>query len=1022
MNKQRNTTRPTQPRETAVRAAMEALENRQFFAADFAALAAAPGPAGGPATVTGAAGASIQVSRGALVFNAVRGQTSGTAKLTISNGGSTALNITKLTLGGTEPGSFQITSNGGLPKSLAAGASAVVTVVYKAPAGTALAVHTATLTIASNDASRPSLAVPLRGLATVGTGGQSEPSLQRLFDLYQLGVATGDKNAADTNLFSPSAPLGANDELTVQKLTKAGTGAVTVQALGAFAGGSPVVRFGYYTAGSAASKTELLTVNSGEAQTVSVNPVGSTTFDPGSGTFGLYATFPIFGNTALSEDNLNTGEATAANRRKVRFYPLKNADGSVVPNAYVFTSEDFVNDQTGAYDTNDFFGIVRNVKAANTSSTGGLVVQNLDGVPFDDRLTFSRIQVQPPEMLKDFQGNFYQPPNNVEHDVATVRLTNTKSTPVTINAVTLSNTSAWKITSASAAGTVLQPGQSVLVTVKFVATSAPATTVNETVGAGSNGKASNGTYHGTLKVTTSDAASNRSIDLAGYYQLKNEKEQEPNVTTLVNKVFGYTTTILGSGQSLAQGGRATAVGEEVLSGYWLRADTTQSVSVRQLAAYHTQGDTASLQWFAKGSGTLKTILTHNGVDAQSVLPRNTQGNAAAGTFLADGSFGFKVGTESSDDKLNKQEQTGGGFGHHVRFWPARDRSGVIIPNTYIMGMDYQAINYDFQDNLYLISNVKPANGATPTPTPTAPVLAGITLVNAATDADIKPFANNTAIDLSGGKQFTVEANPGSGTLGSVVFKVDGVVVRTETTPPYTIAGETNGTDHNPWDVPLGTHTLTVTPFGGPNGTGAAGPTITATFTASNGGTTPTPTPTPTPTAGTFSPANVNGATGSTAAAGTGAWTVKGSGTGIAGTKDQFHFAQQARTGDFDVKVKLSSLTAGGTAGLVARGDVSAGNSGVAILFSGGKVTFGSRASFGETFVSSQVGTGTAGNIWLRLQRVGGTFTAFFGTTGTTWTTAGTATVSALPAGLKFGFAVFSGGTAQATAGFTNAAG
>ena len=45
--------------------------------------------------------------------------------------------------------------------------------------------------------------------------GRTSRPLQRLLDLYQLQVATGDKNAADTNLFSPSAPLGASDEVAL---------------------------------------------------------------------------------------------------------------------------------------------------------------------------------------------------------------------------------------------------------------------------------------------------------------------------------------------------------------------------------------------------------------------------------------------------------------------------------------------------------------------------------------------------------------------------------------------------------------------------------------------------------------------------------------------------------------------------------------------------------------------------------------------------------------------------------------
>jgi oligoendopeptidase F len=119
---------------------------------------------------------------------------------------------------------------------------------------------------------------------------------------------------------------------------------VTIEPLGTFAGGSPAVRFGYYDAGTPTARTELFTVGSADAQTVNPALVGVTSFDPGAKGFGIYATFPIFGNTAYSEDALNTKENTVADRRKVRFYALKNADGSVVPNAYIFTSEDYVND------------------------------------------------------------------------------------------------------------------------------------------------------------------------------------------------------------------------------------------------------------------------------------------------------------------------------------------------------------------------------------------------------------------------------------------------------------------------------------------------------------------------------------------------------------------------------------------------------------------------------------------------------------------------------------------------------
>jgi len=90
-----------------------------------------------------------------------------------------------------------------------------------------------------------------------------------------------------------------------------------------------------------------------------------------------------------------------------------------------------------------------------------------------------------------------------------------------------------------------------------------------------------------------------------------------------------------------------------------------------------------------------------------------KGTPAAGTFMpaAGTVFGFHITNEYSDDTLNKRK-TGGG--HHIRFFPLRDHLGNLVPNNYIMTMDYSLVgptmtqNYDFQDNVYIVSNVKPA--------------------------------------------------------------------------------------------------------------------------------------------------------------------------------------------------------------------------------------------------------------------------------------------------------------------------
>jgi hypothetical protein len=53
--------------------------------------------------------------------------------------------------------------------------------------------------------------------------------------------------------------------------------------------------------------------------------------------------------------------------------------------------------------------------------------------------------------------------------------------------------------------------------------------------------------------------------------------------------------------------------------------------------------------------------------------------------------------------------------HNFRFWPARDRNGVYLPDTWIVGVDLgssspEALltkNWDYQDFMYVLSNARP---------------------------------------------------------------------------------------------------------------------------------------------------------------------------------------------------------------------------------------------------------------------------------------------------------------------------
>ena len=220
---------------------------------------------------------------------------------------------------------------------------------------------------------------------------------------------------------------------------------------------------------------------------------------------------------------------------------------------------------------------------------------------------------------------------------------------------------------------------------------------------------------GSLSITSNDGNEPvTTVQLAGFWQSVSEGGQEPKLAELM-QIYGYGTQINIPGQQpLNQAGLVTAVGDEVLSPYWRRADPTVPVQVRQLNAFHTQGNNATLRWYPKGTTTLTALFTMEGQEAQSLLPHknNQPTQFAAGSFAPTGAFGFKLDNEWSDDTKNNQtvDQSNGcpgPCGHHVRFWPLVDGSGNIVPNTWLMSMDYAGVNYDYNDNTFLISNMRP---------------------------------------------------------------------------------------------------------------------------------------------------------------------------------------------------------------------------------------------------------------------------------------------------------------------------
>ena len=327
----------------------------------------------------------ITLSPTKLILDDVAGGAAGRdTTILVANTGNVALTNPSAALSGPDAGAFVLDASG-LPASIPANGSAAVTLRFN-PAREG--VHVATLTVSGDNAT--SATVALRGLGKDGTGGAAEPSLQYIFDTYNLPITVGDQNAT-TNLIDLPSGKSYNDllgdEVAAPHFRRAAVGQVEIQVLSVYGpeANDPIVAFGYYTSGDAASATEVFTVRNtvaGNGQTLNPRVSGNLSFDPGTGTFGFYSRWPFFNNRVLySEDALNT--FSGAIPHHVRVYPLPGEQ-----NAYVIATEE----HTSGFDYQDVVVIVRNVTIAPNEPVAATLRVN-----FSDEATAA-----PEGYLRDF--------------------------------------------------------------------------------------------------------------------------------------------------------------------------------------------------------------------------------------------------------------------------------------------------------------------------------------------------------------------------------------------------------------------------------------------------------------------------------------------------------------------------------------------------------------------------------------------------------------------------------------------
>jgi hypothetical protein len=299
----------------------------------------------------------------------------------LRNGGTGPVTITAISLAGTNASVFRLTGITA-PASLAAGASTPLTVELLT-SGTALPAAPpqnsgGTLLTATINAMSSSGAAQSTVYGLVLTTATHEVTLGQILITLGIKLNVGlAQNNANPNTGTvqqlPKVEAG-TDEIAAPLFRKAGSGNVTMSAVARFSPKGPMP-FGWYPAGTPATRDMVATMasmpdaqTSDKARLVLPPLSGSTAFDPGAGTFGVWVYTDQLsqlydtGGTASNGDYAYSEDApnSPANVHRMKVYPLKDATGSVVIGSYLIAVE-----EAGNGDYQDYVFILSNVQPAN---------------------------------------------------------------------------------------------------------------------------------------------------------------------------------------------------------------------------------------------------------------------------------------------------------------------------------------------------------------------------------------------------------------------------------------------------------------------------------------------------------------------------------------------------------------------------------------------------------------------------------------------------------------------------------
>jgi len=277
--------------------------------------------------------------------------------------------------------------------------------------------------------------------------------------------------------------------------------------------------------------------------------------------------------------------------------------------------------------------------------------------------------------------------------------------------------------------------------------------------------------------------------------------------------------------------------------------------------------------------------------------------------------------------------------------------------------------------------------------------------NAPPSVSIASPANNATFTAPATISIGASAADSDGSVVRVDFYSGAALIGSASTSPYQFS----------WgNVPAGTYTLSARATDNA-GASAASASITVTVSAAP------PPPSALPDPWKAQDVGAVGPTGSASAA-SGMFTVKGGGADVWGTADAFQYVWQPISGDVDIVARVASVEnvqAWVKAGVMLRERLTADSAHAFILVSAARgVAFQRRVAVAGISTNT-AGTFAAAPAWVKLERRGGTISAFQSSDGVNWTLVGSDTFT-MAASAFVGLAVSSHDTTRlATATFDN---